>query len=446
MRHILRTWWPLAASWLLMGFEGPAVAAVVARMADPKINLAAWGGVVFPLSLMAEAPIIMLLATSVALSRDWISYVKLRRFMMWLGASMTAIHILVVATPLYYVVVRDIIHAPEEIIAPARLGLFIMIPWTWSIAYRRFQQGVLIRFGHSLKVGLGTLVRFFADASVLAIGYFLAGLPGIAVAACGMTAGVISEAVYAHLAVRPTLRNQLRQAPAARIPLTTRGMLDFYIPLSLTQVLLYATNPIGSAAMSRMPLALESLAAWPTVGAVRYITASFGGSYNEVVVALVERERSYRPLRRFAIGLGIFSTAILAILAIPGVSNAIFARLMDLADPLPTFVHRCAFILLPMPAITVYQSYFQGVILHGRRTRSITESVAMSLGVAIAALVAGVFWGRTTGVYVTVGALTLGELIRTCWLWLRSRGTRSVLRERDAPARAAATERPEAAG
>ena len=86
MRHILRTWWPLAASWLLMGFEGPAVASVVARMADPKINLAAWGGIVFPLSLMVEAPIIMMLAASTALCRDWISYVKLRRFMNRLGA------------------------------------------------------------------------------------------------------------------------------------------------------------------------------------------------------------------------------------------------------------------------------------------------------------------------------------------------------------------------
>src|SRR5512141_1527541 len=116
MRTILRTWWPLAASWLLMGFEGPAVAAVVARMAEPKINLAAWGGVVFPLSLMAEAPIIMMLAASTALSRDWISYVKLRRFMMRLSACMTLIHIIIVATPLYHVIVRDIIHAPEEII------------------------------------------------------------------------------------------------------------------------------------------------------------------------------------------------------------------------------------------------------------------------------------------------------------------------------------------
>jgi len=42
--RILKTWWPLAASWLLMGAELPALIAVVARLPDPAINLAAYGG------------------------------------------------------------------------------------------------------------------------------------------------------------------------------------------------------------------------------------------------------------------------------------------------------------------------------------------------------------------------------------------------------------------
>jgi hypothetical protein len=261
-----------------------------------------------------------------------------------------------------------------------------------------------------------------------------------------MIAGVLSEALYVHLAVRPTLRNELRPAPPAVVPLTTRAMLNFYIPLSLTQLLMLVANPIGSAAMSRMSLAIESLAAWPTVGAVRYITGGFGGAYNEVMVALVERERSYRPLRLFAVGLGVFSTAILVVLTIPGVSHAIFARLMDLADPLPTLIHRSTFILLPAPAIAVLQSYFQGIILHSRRTRSITESMAVFLVVASAALVTGVAWGRVTGIYVAMASFMAGELVRTVGLWWRSRGVRRDLRARDAAAWAALVTSPEMAG
>ena len=60
-------WWPLAGSWLLMGVELPLVVATVSRLANPEIHLAAYGGVVFPLSLLIEAPIIMILVASTAL-------------------------------------------------------------------------------------------------------------------------------------------------------------------------------------------------------------------------------------------------------------------------------------------------------------------------------------------------------------------------------------------
>jgi len=88
MRHIFDTWWPLAASWLLMGAELPLLSAVIARLENPKIHLAAYGGVVFPLALLIEAPIIMLLAASTALSKDMASYRLVRRFMMITSASL----------------------------------------------------------------------------------------------------------------------------------------------------------------------------------------------------------------------------------------------------------------------------------------------------------------------------------------------------------------------
>ena len=69
-RRILNTWWPLAASWLLMGVELPALSAVMARLPNPEINLAAYGGIVFPLALIIESPVIMLMTASTALARS----------------------------------------------------------------------------------------------------------------------------------------------------------------------------------------------------------------------------------------------------------------------------------------------------------------------------------------------------------------------------------------
>ena len=70
MRTVFATWWPLAVSWLLMGLELPAISAGLARLPDPKIHLAAYGGVVFPIALMIESPIVMLLTASTAVSKE----------------------------------------------------------------------------------------------------------------------------------------------------------------------------------------------------------------------------------------------------------------------------------------------------------------------------------------------------------------------------------------
>src|SRR5690606_39011724 len=65
----LRQWWPLAGGWLLMTAELTVFAAIVARMPDPTVQLAAWG-VVFAVSTLVQAPSTALLPTATALARD----------------------------------------------------------------------------------------------------------------------------------------------------------------------------------------------------------------------------------------------------------------------------------------------------------------------------------------------------------------------------------------
>jgi len=414
-----------------MGLEGPAISAIVARLADPAIHLAAYGGIVFPLSLLIESPIIMLLAASTALSKDWASYRRLRGFMLALSLSLTLLHVTVAFTPLYYVIAERLIHAPAEIVEPARLGLMVMLPWTWSIAYRRFNQGVLIRFGHSLAVGLGTLIRLLADGLVLAIGYLLDST-GIIVASGATIAGVLSEALYVGLVVRPVLREQVRSAPPVEPVLSFRALLKFYIPLSLTPLLTFLSRPIGSAALSRMPGSLESLAVWPVITGLVFLLRSIGLSYNEVVIALLDETRSSPKLRFFTGLLTLLTTSLLLLMAATPLAGFWFERAMGLAPPLAALAREGLWFALILPGLSVLQSWYQGSILYGRRTRGITEAVGIFLLVSSAILWAGVAWGGVRGLFIGLAALSGGELLRTLWLWRCSRGIRQAIQERDA--------------
>ena len=178
--QILRMWWPLAAGWLLLTIEVPIYTAVIARLAAPEINLAAWG-VAFPLVLMLAAPALSLLATSTALSKDWGNYLALRRYTWWTVALMTALHALLAFTPLYDWVVLGAMAVPPEVAEPAQFGMQLMLPYSAGLAYRRFNYGILIRFGHSRAMMVGVISRLSTDVIVLGgLLLFDGSLPGVA--------------------------------------------------------------------------------------------------------------------------------------------------------------------------------------------------------------------------------------------------------------------------
>lgn len=446
LRRIVHTWWPLAASWILMGLEGPILSAVIARLAFPEINLAAWGGIVNPLSLIIESPIIMLLAASTALSKDWASFRKIYKFMMVAGAALTVLHVLVAFTSLYDVVVSGILGVPPEIVEPGRIGFQIMLPWTWAIAYRRFHQGVLIRFNHSGVVGRGTLVRLGSLVLVLAIGYLLKISPGIIAGSAAVAVAVTCESLYIGRVTRPILNNELRLAPPVPTKLTWKIFYAFYIPLVLTSLITLIVNPITSAAISRMNLAIESLAAWPVVMGLVFIFRSLGVAFNEVMVALLDENGSYASLSKFALWLGVITSLSLLLLAATPLANFWLQRISALSAPLADLARLALYMAIPLPALTVSQSYFQGTILHSKQTRGITESVVVYLLVSAGLLAAGAAWNQTAGLYIGVLTMDASMLAQTVWLWWRSRDWRAYLKQRDARIQVSTTGIPENAG
>jgi hypothetical protein len=419
--RIFAAWWPLAASWFLMGLELPALSAVVARLAEPEINLAAYGGIVFPLALIIESPIIMLLAASTTLSKDLLSYQKIRNFMMWTSATLTGLHLLIVFTPLYDIIVAGVIDVPSEIIEPGRIGLRIMIPWTWAIAYRRFNQGMLIRFGHSNAVSIGTVIRLMINICILLIGYHLGTLPGIVVATSAVVIGVVSEAVFIGIRIRPVIRNELVYAPPIEPPLTFSVFMAFYVPLAMTSLLALIVQPIGSAAISRMPEALDSLAVWPVLTGFLFLIRGLGIAYNEVVVSLLDENDAYINLRRFTIILTTITSLIILIMSVTPLAELWFRKISALPSDMTNLAKKGLWLALFIPGLNVLQSWYQGAILSSKKTRGITEAVFVFIVVISILLWFGVKWSGVSGIYIAIVAFEVGMLMQTIWLWFRSR-------------------------
>jgi hypothetical protein len=326
-----------------------------------------------------------------------------------------------VLTPLYDLFVSQLIGVPPEVIQPARLGLFILIPWAAAVGYRRFNYGVLIRFGRSRTVTIGAGIRLISDLVMISLFYLVGGLSGITMATLAFCVGVMVEAIYSEWQVRPILRDQLRQAPPVVERVTWRGFLAFYIPLVMTSLLQVAVNPVASAGLSRMPEALESLAVWPVVFGLLIIFTSAGYAYTEVVVVLLDEARALPGLRRFTAGLGVVTTCLLLLMTATPLASLWFTSVAALSASLAALASWGLWLTLPMPALTVLQSWYQGLLMYGKKTSAITESVVIFILITSLILSLGVFWGQTTGLYIGLAAMVLGNLARTVWLWRRAK-------------------------
>jgi hypothetical protein len=419
LRDVIRTWWPLAASWLLMGLELPLVSAAIARLPEARVSLAVLGGVVFPLALLIESPVIMLLSASTAFARDRENLRFLNRVMLTLGGGFTALHMLVAFTPLYDLVAAGILGLPPEVREPGRLGLRLMSPWTLAIAFRRTQQGVLIRHGNSRAVGLGTVARLVALLLVLGAGLAIGTVRGSIVGPLALATSVTAEALSAGLLVRPVLRSLPARVPGP--PLTRAGFARFYLPLALTPLLAFLTLPIASGAMSRMPLALGSLAASPAVNGLVMTFRSVGFAFNEVVVALLDRPGAAAALRTFARRLALVTSGLLIAVAATPLGALWFSGLSALPKDLVPLAATALLLLVPMPALSVLQSWFQGTLVHAHRTRAVTEAMGALLLVIALVLAAGIAWQGAPGLEVASAAITLGYVTLVAWLGVRAR-------------------------
>ncbi len=331
-REIFWFWLPLFASWMLMTAEGPTISATINRLPNEVIMLAAQG-VVMGLSVMIESPIINILATSTALSKDWASFRLIRTFTIYLALLLTVITALVSFTPLFDVVVERWLGVEPEVARWVRPGMQIMLLWSAAIAWRRFLQGVMIRFKQTRYVAWGSIVRLMVSAGTVVGLAWGTDWPGIIIAATALMAGVIAEAGYASYAVRPHIRRHLAPTspPAAGDPLTYRDLFWFHLPLGLTSVLVLMLQPMVTSSLSRLDNATLNLAAWPLVFQVSLMIRAPAFALPEVVIALTNGVENRRAIQRFTYLLVGLVTVVMAVLVLTPLSNWYLVTVQDAA-------------------------------------------------------------------------------------------------------------------
>lgn len=427
-RSIALFWAPLAATWLMMGVEGPYLAAIIARLPEAKFNLAAHG-VSYAFALLVEAPVIMLMSAATALVTDAESFRKLRNFAHTLGAGATALLLVVLIPPVHRFLLQDLVRLPAEVADLTYGALWLFLPWPGAIGYRRFLQGVLIRSGRTRLVAYGTVIRVVAMSLAAFAAFRFTEMPGAWVGALALSTGVSAEALAARWMAADTVRSFMARAGdgGQSEALSYGSIASFYYPLALTSLIGLTVQPLLTFFMGRTASPVESLAVFPVVQSLSFMFRTLGLSFQDAAIALMgERHRHLPELKRFALGLGFTASAGLTLVAFTPLSAFWFETLSGLPPELAAFALFPARVIAPLPALTVLLALQRATLVNVRRTRSITVATALEVGfIAVSFVVLG--WGLgLVGVSAAFAATVVGRMAANTYLAVRCR---TVIRE-----------------
>lgn len=400
-KKIIIFWMPLAATWLMMASEGPFLAAIIARLSAPKINLAAYG-VAFSIALLIEAPIIMLMSAATALVKDRDSYLKLRNFSYSLNGIITMLMLIVIIPPVFRSITRNLMGLPEDVARLTHLAIAIMLPWPAAIGFRRFYQGILIRSHLTRRVAYGTILRLVAMSATGLICYFYFQLHGAMIGALALSVGVTVEALASRIMVHSSIRMLRAQEPNPQglERLSYKSIISFYYPLALTSILNLGVFPMVTFFMGHSRMALESLAVLPVIHSLVFIFRSIGLSFQEVGIALLgEKQKNYKPLRNVAIMLGSAVLILFSIVSFTPLAFFWFYNVSGLSLELAQFALLPTKILVLTPALMVLLTFLRSLMVNSRKTKQITLATTIELMTVIVLLVV------TTQVFGMIGAI-----------------------------------------
>ncbi|MDH3269859.1 MAG: hypothetical protein OEN56_00915 [Gemmatimonadota bacterium] len=378
-RGFLVFYLPLVATSYLLTATNPLLAAALARTSDPAAALAGYG-VAFALIGVIYAPLLVLQQVAAQRLLSVGDLTPVRRFATVVAIVLSGVAALVAFTPVGTFIFERIVGVHDAILDEAVSAMTALWPVPALTAVRALHQGRLVAGHRTRPIALATGAR----TGVLAVVAFaLTTTPvGAWLGAVAFTAGLGAEAIIVSLSPAPT--PTVPELSAVESEGEDR-LLSFSTPLMLNVVLWWTTPLIINSVLARTPEPDCSIAAFTVVEAVAWFLAAPVGQLQHASLALVDCRARHERVRRYAAGTAFLVTALLGVLAVPGIREWILWTGFRL-DPSLLEPAGLAFPVAALyPVLYGHRQYYQGLFVRAGCTGLVGRGAALRVVVILAA-------------------------------------------------------------
>ena len=207
------------------------------------------------------------------------------------------------------------------------------------------------------------------------------------------------------------------------VPLKTRRILVFWMPLAGTWLMMAVEGPFLAAVIARLPDAAPNLAAYGVAFAFAIIVESPVIMLMSASTALVNNRDSYLVFRRFTIALSALMTGVMLIIVMPPVFDTL-ASWLNLPVAVASLTHQSLILMLPWPGAIGYRRLLQGLLIRHDMTRRVAYGTVVRLVTMCATAFFAAWWLSISG--ALVGALALSVAVVAEALAVRRMSRRAI--------------------
>lgn len=200
--------------------------------------------------------------------------------------------------------------------------------------------------------------------------------------------------------------------------LNARRIFKFWVPIAATWWMMSVEGPFLAAVIARLPDLEYNLAAYGIAFSIGLFIEAPIMMLISASVALVRENRSYLKLRGFTLLLNGIITICMLLFAVPGVFRWFAMGLMGLPEALSNLAHVATILLIPWPAAIGFRRFYQGILIHGDKTRRVAYGTVIRLaGMATTASILAI-WTDLPGAWVGCSALSVGVTVEALATWI----------------------------
>ncbi len=417
---------PLAITSALMMASHSLISAGLARTIDPVQSIAAYS-VALNLAAIFEAPLIQTRQMALTLPRDRNSFARISRLALTALLISVGMEILIALTPLGSLIFGRVLSVPSELLQATIRNFWVVMILPLVSGVRTFYQGVIIREKQTSSITVAMVIRIALMCALVYAFTRWGWVKGGYVGGVTLITGVGLEMVFAIRKANILLKQQHdRLDDEDGQPVTASQAWRFYYPLAVAAIMASSAKPFINAGLARGSNATLALAAYSVAWSLGWIIINPVQNIHQVTIVFGRQPGGDRHVRRFALGFGTLSTAVLLAIGFSPLGRLILVHLIGVSEALlgPTLVNLQMMSVIPI--IFGWLEYTTGTLLLAKSTRLISLGKIANLTgtmLAVTFMVANTgWWAMVIGPLSQVaGSLAEGAVLTTGWYLVRGR-------------------------